>query len=176
MASYDIAGKFWDLTEHPLQKNFSFPPLKYQSCSSFSQIPREQGYVIGCNSDAPVVNRDSSFSCYYSMYNVVSPKFYSQIFKERANGMHRKKDVLAIVFLLCFSVLIFYVKLRRHFLDAGHDYSHRQSLFLVILQSFSVSPARIVKVCSTIDNIQEHLMQIDRRVIVYSHTFYPDFQ
>lgn len=75
--------------------------------------------------------------------------------------MHRKEDVLAIVFLLCFSVLIFCVKLRRHFLVVGHDYSHRQSLFLVILQSFSVCPARIVKLCSTLDNIQEHLMQID---------------
>ena len=39
------------------------------------------------------------FSCYHdSRNNFVSPKFYSQILKERANGIHQKKDVLAIVF------------------------------------------------------------------------------
>ena len=164
LLSYDIAGKFWDLTVNirfTEQGDFGFPPLKYQPSPPFSQIPREQVYVIGRISDAPVGNSNSSFSCYYSRYNVVSPKCYSQIFKERENRMHRKEVVLAIVFLICFSVLIFNVKLRRHFVDAGHDFSHRQSLFLVSLQSFSVCPARMVKLCSTIDNIQEHLMQID---------------
>ena len=155
LASYDIAGKFWDLAEHPLHQDFCFRPW---NISHLPPSAKSQG-SYGCER--------RFFSCYHdSRNNFVSPKFYSQILKERANGIHQKEDVLAIVFLNMPSVLIFYVKLCRHFLDAGHN-SVASSCELA---EFLRLP-RIVKLCSTIADIQEHLRQTDRRVIVYFHIF-----
>ena len=41
IAGYDISGKFWDLTELPLQQDFGLTPLKYRSSPILSQILRE---------------------------------------------------------------------------------------------------------------------------------------
>ena len=104
------------------------------------------------------------FSCYHdSRNNFVSAQFYSQIFTERANGMHQKKDVLAIVFLnMPFGTYILY-----QLNSVECSWRSTRLLCRVSLQCFSG--------CQESWNCVQQLAIFRRtlcKLIVYSHTSY----